>query len=38
MDRLTKSDEDGWRRNFEKTGEKAQSKTGVLLVVSRIRE
>ena len=38
MDRLSESDEYGWRCNFEETSEKAQSKTGVLLVVmSRIK-
>ena len=37
MDRLSESDEYGWRYNLEETSEKAQSKTGVLLVMSRIK-
>ena len=38
MDKLSESDEYGWRCDFEERGEKAQSKTGVLLVMSEIKE
>ena len=38
-DKLSESDEYGWRCGYEERSEKAQSKTGVLLVVmSEIKE
>ena len=38
MGRLWESDGYGWKCDVEETSEKAQSKTGVLLVMSRIKE